>query len=269
MPVAPPSFQPPRIQAREYGYDQSMRKADPRLAQAAKIRSSKRWQRLRALVLSKQPLCADIYGDHARTGQAVLAQQVDHIQELAKHPELAFVESNLQGLCTSCHARKSQAERSMGVGTVYLIGGPPAAGKSTYVAKRKRAGDMVLDIDRLLAALNGTDFNHPRDLQNRKDEQLLGYAITAYEAIVDQIHRLPVPYDIYVLSTLAEAGRRMQLAQTLRAETLMLLPPPEVCYRHLSTDPQRASYAAQWRVVIADWWQRYEPAAGERCLTTF
>ena len=111
MPTAPPTFRPPRINAKTFGYNQATRKQDAALAAAQKVYNTKRWQRLRRLVLSKQPLCADIYSVHAQAGQAVLATQVDHITRLVDAPASAYAESNLQGLCTACHARKSQEER--------------------------------------------------------------------------------------------------------------------------------------------------------------
>lgn len=92
-------------------YDQTRRAVDPALAQAKQIRSRAQWRRLRAIVLGKQPLCADPWGVHARTGRVEVATEVDHIVGLREAPALAYTESNLQGLCSACHARKSKAER--------------------------------------------------------------------------------------------------------------------------------------------------------------
>lgn len=92
-------------------YDRTQRQTDPALAQAKAIRSSARWRRVRLLTLQAQPLCADIYGVHAAAGRVEIATQVDHIQGLATHPELAYALENLSALCTACHARKSQEER--------------------------------------------------------------------------------------------------------------------------------------------------------------
>jgi 5-methylcytosine-specific restriction enzyme A len=92
-------------------YDQQRRRTDPGLWHAKHIRSSARWQHLRDLVLSRQPLCADPYGTHAAAGAVVPATQVDHIESLTLKPELAFVLSNVQALCTACHGRKSGTER--------------------------------------------------------------------------------------------------------------------------------------------------------------
>jgi 5-methylcytosine-specific restriction protein A len=98
-------------QAADRAYNQTQRRLDPALAAAQQIRNSARWQKVRARVLSRQPLCADPSGMHAASGRVTPAVEVDHIVGLRERPELAFDEANLQGLCTTCHARKSALER--------------------------------------------------------------------------------------------------------------------------------------------------------------
>ena len=62
---------------------------------------------MRRLVLSKHPLCSDIYGVHAAEGQVVIATQMDHIKPVEEYPELQFVEDNCRSLCASCHSRRT------------------------------------------------------------------------------------------------------------------------------------------------------------------
>lgn len=93
-------------------YDKHVRQRDPALAQAARIRSSQRWIRVRKLVLADHPICADPFGDHARAGVTRASTQVHHISGLAEHPELAFHADNLQALCTACHARIEREHRA-------------------------------------------------------------------------------------------------------------------------------------------------------------
>ena len=92
-------------------YDQQ-RKHSPALAQAARIRGSVRWQKVREWFRKQNPLCADPFGDHASERRTVVADQVHHIQALAKRPDLAFDASNLAGLCTECHNRIERMERA-------------------------------------------------------------------------------------------------------------------------------------------------------------
>lgn len=62
-----------------------------------------RWQRLRKMVLARDPLCSDPFGVHGDT--AVPATDVDHI--VPRSQGGTDDESNLQTLCHACHSRKT------------------------------------------------------------------------------------------------------------------------------------------------------------------
>lgn len=86
-------------------YNRGTRKNDPRLAEAHRIRKSARWGRVRRLVLSSNPLCADPFKDHERADTTQTAVQVHHIEPLQTQPHLAFTLDNLMPVCTRCHSR--------------------------------------------------------------------------------------------------------------------------------------------------------------------
>lgn len=69
-----------------------------------------RWRKLRKMFLNAHPLCVDPYGIHAQVGETVPATEVDHI--VAKKDGGTDEWSNLQGLCKSCHSRKTAREDS-------------------------------------------------------------------------------------------------------------------------------------------------------------
>ena len=62
-----------------------------------------RWQKAREYYLKKHPLCAL----HERVGFFVDATELDHIIPAKKAPELFWDRNNWQGLCKSCHSRKT------------------------------------------------------------------------------------------------------------------------------------------------------------------
>jgi 5-methylcytosine-specific restriction protein A len=73
------------------------------------------WRRLREYILRRDPLCKNPYNI---PGHVALSTDVDHV---IPKPEGADHPSNLQGLCHSCHARKTASEdggfgRPRGVG---------------------------------------------------------------------------------------------------------------------------------------------------------
>ena len=62
---------------------------------------TKRWYRLRRIVLSEQPVCADC--DNR------MSEEVDHIVPVEDGGPM-WDRSNLQGLCHSCHSRKTNLD---------------------------------------------------------------------------------------------------------------------------------------------------------------
>jgi 5-methylcytosine-specific restriction protein A len=58
------------------------------------------WQTLRALVLAEQPVCVLCH--------VAPSTEVDHIAPHRGHYALFFNRHNLQGLCATCHGRKTR-----------------------------------------------------------------------------------------------------------------------------------------------------------------
>jgi 5-methylcytosine-specific restriction endonuclease McrA len=90
-------------------YDQTRRKDDPRLAEAARIRSGVAWQKVRKMHRAYEPLCCDPFSDHPHEPRA--NQTSHHIIPLVERPDLAYDMKNLAPLCTRCHAKLERMER--------------------------------------------------------------------------------------------------------------------------------------------------------------
>jgi 5-methylcytosine-specific restriction protein A len=93
---------------------------DLRRGSAASRGYGSNWRRLRGLVLSRVPLCSDIWGVHAEIGEVVVATEVDHITPLSEGGTNRM--DNLQPLCKSCHSKKTAAIDS-GFGRSSMAGG--------------------------------------------------------------------------------------------------------------------------------------------------
>lgn len=65
------------------------------------------WRRLAESVIAQEPTCRMC----KERGEVALSECVDHIEPLARRPDLALERENLQGLCNSCHARKTRREQ--------------------------------------------------------------------------------------------------------------------------------------------------------------
>lgn len=89
-------------QQRQYN---DRRKRDPVLSARDKFYKSRQWRKIRQIVLHADPFCVHCRQD----GRMVLATNVDHIIPIARGGSATNLE-NLQGLCDSCHSRKTARE---------------------------------------------------------------------------------------------------------------------------------------------------------------
>jgi 5-methylcytosine-specific restriction endonuclease McrA len=76
-----------------------------------------RWQKIRARMMARIPLCPDPFDTHR--DRAVAAEEVHHIVPVKANESLSYVMTNLIPLCRSCHKRADnldsvdpQAQRS-------------------------------------------------------------------------------------------------------------------------------------------------------------
>lgn len=81
-----------------------------------RIYDTARWQRLRALKLSEQPLCEPCF----RRGRLVQAEAVDHVLSMANGGEAFPALDGLMSMCTPCHSIKTNAlDRAGGKGVAF------------------------------------------------------------------------------------------------------------------------------------------------------
>lgn len=124
---------------------QQQREQDARRGSAYSRGYGKRWQKYRAIYLIEHPYCVKC--DEPAT-------VVDHVQDHKGNYRLFWDASNHQALCKRCHDRKT-ARGNMATPKRIVVCGPPASGKTTWVQQRRKAGDLVLDVDAIGATVFG------------------------------------------------------------------------------------------------------------------
>ncbi|WP_406730904.1 hypothetical protein [Streptomyces sp. NBC_01794] len=80
---------------------------------------------------------------------------------------------------------------------LYVITGPPAAGKSSWIAARAKATDIVIDLDRIALALAG-----PGAPQWQHDETLLKVAHRCRFAAIDEAVKHRDTVDVWIIHTM-------------------------------------------------------------------
>jgi 5-methylcytosine-specific restriction protein A len=68
-----------------------------------KFYSEKPWKDMRAYILNRDKTCKICSTEE----HPVMSEEIDHIEDISERPDLRLDPSNLQGLCKSCHSKKS------------------------------------------------------------------------------------------------------------------------------------------------------------------
>ena len=130
----------------------------------------------------------------------------------------------------------------------FLIYGPPCSGKTTYVEKHAKTGDLVIDTDKLHAAIS-TLGSHDRD----DDLQEVVFAIR--DRIADHIcHGYWHGGEVYVVSCCAKRSQRQRWRRQIGAEPVLVKADRTTCLARAKKERP-----AIWQEYIDRWFYDYEP----------
>lgn len=125
---------------------------------------------------------------------------------------------------------------------LYVIAGPPCAGKSTYVAGRRAPDDAVCDMDALAEAL-GARLPHSPSAQQRQ------YARVARDAVAESMTAADGPLDAWLIHCHPSPAQLATYAAAC-ATVIVLDPGIEECLRR-ARDDRRPRWTAD---AIAEWY---------------
>ncbi len=208
---------------------------------------------MRKRVIAEEPFC--------RKGCGRPTTIADHIvpREMGGSDE----RENYQGLCVDCHnAKIAQEDGGNGrvrMNRVTLVCGPPASGKTTYVAQRMREGELVVDVDALGVALSGQPTYH-------RPGALLPYVLAARDAVIGRLAMSRSGLRAWVIAGVPNPKERQRLAVKLKAQVIVLEVGVEECLRRIQHDERRSALVREWEVIVRDWWRAYRRQPGETVI---
>jgi 5-methylcytosine-specific restriction endonuclease McrA len=228
----------------------------------------KRWQDIRREVLLRDlytcQLCGHLEGD---TSLLVC----DHVEPHRGVASL-FWSGPFQTLCQQCHVVDKQSQENGGtahahpewlrrsVVPVTLVCGPPASGKSHYVAAHAGPYDVVIDLDLIAAGLTGAaghEWSRERWLQSalRKRNAMLGY-----------LSRSPRWQRAWFIVAEPEAVKRAWWAEKLGVQDVVVMAvDAERCKVMALQDGDRDQERTGH--LIEQWWREYTPRQGDMVTT--
>ncbi|MFC7892694.1 AAA family ATPase [Streptomyces sp. NPDC057381] len=138
---------------------------------------------------------------------------------------------------------------------LYVICGPPASGKSSWIAARARPTDIVIDLDRIALALAGPDAP-----QWQHDETLLRVAHRARFAALDEAVKHRDVVDVYLIHTMP-SPKALARYRRLDAKVITVDPGEQVVRQRV-----RDMRAPGMDAVVTHWY-RQRTRLGSQAVT--
>lgn len=220
--------------------------------------ASQEWQAFRMVIITERakrdggPTC-----EHCK-------QRVAHSRELTVHHIIELTPENVQDVMISlnpdnvlvvhndpCHNQihgrfGHQLQRG-----VYLVYGPPLSGKTSFVQEQLRRGDIVVDMDRLYAAVTMLP-------EYDKPDSLLANVRGIHNLLVDNIKtRYGKWGSAWIIGGYADRYKREKMADSVGAELVFCNVSKEECLRRLAVDEGRRYRQDEWRGYIERWFEEY------------
>lgn len=180
--------------------------------------NSKAWQDLRwARILQENFRCENCGEDFtanpaALIGHHKLPLNPSNIQD----PKVSLNPSLIKIVCKKCHDKEHHRFWHRTAQNIFLVYGPPLAGKKTLVNQLAERGDIIVDIDLLWQAVSGCDLHDKPDTLKRN-------VFAMRDALIDQVCTRTGHWDnAYIIGGYARKIEREQLAAKLGASLLFV-----------------------------------------------
>lgn len=161
----------------------------------------------------------------------------DHIRPLAFGG--SDTDDNIQCLCADCHAIKTAAEDTAhhaasnhpdwltpSAVPLTIVCGPPCSGKTTYIAQRAKPGDVVIDVDTIVAKLSPGYVHWTGGLTS----QLLNKAIRVRNAMLGSLATRKTGRAWFIVAAPTQSERQWWRSK-LGGEIILLHPGVAECKR--------------------------------------
>lgn len=127
---------------------------------------------------------------------------------------------------------------------VYLVYGPPCAGKSTWVKQNAVAGDLVMDLDRIWECISLQDkFNKP--------DRLKANVFAVRDCILDQIRtRMGKWRNAYIIGSYPFKSERKRVLDVMGAVPVFIDTSKDECMARAKS--------ADWKKFIENWFADFD-----------
>jgi predicted kinase len=136
---------------------------------------------------------------------------------------------------------------------VIIVSGAPGSGKTTYVNKVKRPGDLIVDMDALYAAISGLPVHSA-------DKTVLDIALQIRECLYDAIEN-PIGSNwrrAFVITASPRRSEINELKKRLNASEVMMTTGRSTCIAQIKNDPTRKGREDEFIAIASQWYDEME-----------
>lgn len=171
--------------------------------------------------------------------------------ENVKDKNISLNPDNVKLICRDCHDKEHYRFGYKPKKKVYIVYGPPLAGKKTLVRDQAKRGDIVIDIDRLYEAVSYLP-------SYDKPDNLLSNVMQIHNTLIDNIKtRYGKWNNAWIIGGYEDKYKRDRLAEELGAELIYCEATKEECIDRLNIDVDRQYRKDEWIKYINKWFERY------------
>lgn len=135
---------------------------------------------------------------------------------------------------------------------VFLVYGPPLAGKTTYVNDIRSPGDLIVDIDSIWQCISGCD-------RYDKPKRLNQCVFKVRDSLLECIkYRVGKWNNAYIIGGYPLISDRERICKRLGAREIFLDTDKEECIKRLEACEDGRN-KEEWLTFINQWWRRYAP----------
>ena len=217
---------------------------------------SKEWEIFRQVIINERTKPdGHIYDEETgkpivKPYDLILHHKEPLTEENVNDATIAFNPANIEVVSHKTHNRIHD-RLGMGRREVFLVYGPPLAGKTTWVQDSKSDGDLVIDMDNLWQAVTGL----PR---YSKPAKLRSVVFRLRDDLLDAVkHRFGKWTKAYIIGGYPSTGERERLTKELQATPVFIQATQEECMQRLQETEDRNR--GEWAEYISEWFLRYTP----------
>jgi hypothetical protein len=211
------------------------------------------WQNFRLTIIAERGLiceyCRKIISDPKNV--TIHHTPIELTPENVHNVTISLNPANVKLICHDCHDKAHSRFGYQKPKGVFVVYGPPLAGKKTYVRQSINRGDIVICMDSLYEAITWLP-------EYDKPDVLLGNIKGVYNYLTDTVKtRYGKWGNAWVITGGADKYKREHLAEEVGGELVYCECGKEICISRLMQDESRRFRVDEWRGYINKWFEEY------------